>query len=55
MTINGTLTFTNATKNLATRGLGGLGAGGQQDVDLNDPPYAIHNGAFTVSRSVMCH
>ncbi|OJT04578.1 Alpha-glucosidase [Trametes pubescens] len=44
MTINGTLTFTNATKNLATRGLGGLGAGGQQDVDLNDPPYAIHNG-----------
>lgn len=22
----------------------GLGAGKQQDVDLNAPPYAIHNG-----------
>lgn len=48
MTINGTLTFSNTTNDLARRGLGGLGAGDQQDADLNDPPYAIHNGLFVV-------
>ncbi|KAI0640209.1 glycosyl hydrolases family 31-domain-containing protein [Trametes polyzona] len=45
MTINGTSTFSNeTTAKLELRGLGGLGAAGQKDVDLNDPPYAIHNG-----------
>jgi len=24
----------------------GVGAGGEQGVNLNNPPYAIHNGKF---------
>ena len=44
ITVNGTLTYgaeTNGTTLFTKRG---LGAGGQEDVDLNVPPYAIHNG-----------
>ncbi|KAI9066533.1 glycoside hydrolase family 31 protein [Trametes sanguinea] len=43
ITINGTLTYNNngTTQTLSKRG---RGAGGQKDVDLNTPPYAIHNG-----------
>ncbi|KAI8981316.1 glycosyl hydrolases family 31-domain-containing protein [Trametes punicea] len=43
ITINGTLTYDNngTTQTLSKRG---LGAAGQKGVDLNTPPYAIHNG-----------
>ncbi|GJE89250.1 glycoside hydrolase family 31 protein [Phanerochaete sordida] len=42
ITVNGTLTYgVNSTSALARRG---VGAGAQPDVDLNTPPYAIHNG-----------
>ncbi|KAJ6528271.1 glycosyl hydrolases family 31-domain-containing protein [Mycena vulgaris] len=41
ITVNGTLTFgASASAALAARG---VGAGAQSDVDLNEPPYAIHN------------
>lgn len=43
ITVNGTLTCTSAEPALAKRG---LGAGKQSGVDLNTPPYAIHNGPF---------
>jgi len=45
ITVNGTLTCQldslTTSVNLKRRG---LGAGKQNDVDLNEPPYAIHNG-----------
>ncbi|KAI0338173.1 glycoside hydrolase family 31 protein [Trametopsis cervina] len=42
ITVNGTLTFNQAAPpNLVKRG---VGAGNQTGVDLNAPPYAIHNG-----------
>ncbi|KIK64044.1 glycoside hydrolase family 31 protein [Collybiopsis luxurians FD-317 M1] len=43
ITVNGTLTCTNgsALSGLSARG---LGAGAQSGVNLNAPPYAIHNG-----------
>ncbi|CDO74837.1 Glycoside Hydrolase Family 31 protein [Trametes cinnabarina] len=43
MTINGTLTYNNngTTQIFSKRG---IGAGEQKGVDLNTPPYAIHNG-----------
>jgi alpha-glucosidase len=40
-TVNGTLTCTLSEPALTKRG---LGAGKQTRVDLNSPPYAIHNG-----------
>ncbi|KAH9885439.1 glycosyl hydrolases family 31-domain-containing protein [Cubamyces lactineus] len=43
MTINGTLTYNNNVTS-TTLSKRGLGAGGQKGVDLNSPPYAIHNG-----------
>jgi hypothetical protein len=43
ITVNGTLTCTPAEPALTKRG---LGAGKQTGVDLNSPPYAIHNGLF---------
>ncbi|KAI0652641.1 glycosyl hydrolases family 31-domain-containing protein [Trametes meyenii] len=45
ITVNGTLTFNpkaNGKPSSLTKR--GRGAGGQKDVDLNDPPYTIHNG-----------
>lgn len=47
ITANGVLTCQQGISSdaLAARGLGhGEGAGSQPDVDLNEPPYAIHNG-----------
>ncbi|KAI0933026.1 hypothetical protein AcW1_000034 [Taiwanofungus camphoratus] len=44
ITINGTLTYDagkSLTSSLARRG---IGAGAQSGVNLNSPPYAIHNG-----------
>lgn len=46
ITVNGTLTCrldTDATDSSSLRKRG-LGAGKQQGVNLNTPPYAIHNG-----------
>ncbi|PPQ90718.1 hypothetical protein CVT25_005026 [Psilocybe cyanescens] len=46
ITVNGTLTCNLDTATAALSGISrrGLGAGKQQNVDLNTPPYAIHNG-----------
>jgi alpha-glucosidase len=53
MTINGTSTYSCTTSSITTavvekRGVEerGVGAGGEQGVNLNTPPYAIHNGRF---------
>jgi alpha-glucosidase len=44
ITVNGTLTYgATAGPALAARG---IGAGNQAGVELNTPPYAIHNGLF---------
>ncbi|KAI0791893.1 glycosyl hydrolases family 31-domain-containing protein [Abortiporus biennis] len=43
ITINGTLTFGSDTPTIKLNKRG-LGAGNQSGVDLNSPPYAIHNG-----------
>ncbi|KAF5371361.1 hypothetical protein D9615_009680 [Tricholomella constricta] len=42
ITVNGTLTCRTETSSSLTKR--GLGAGQQTGVDLNTPPYAIHNG-----------
>ncbi|KAI0830858.1 glycosyl hydrolases family 31-domain-containing protein [Trametes gibbosa] len=42
ITVNGTLTFSNTTATILAKR--GKGAGGQKGVNLNQPPYAIHNG-----------
>ncbi|PFH48160.1 glycoside hydrolase family 31 protein [Amanita thiersii Skay4041] len=50
MTINGTSTCRPGDSNLATRG---LGAGHQQGVELNMPPYTIHNGFGRLSEHTL--
>lgn len=48
ITVNGILTCQanlNVSQFLTVRG---LGAGAEEGVDLNTPPYAIHNGLLTV-------
>ncbi|KAH9854355.1 glycosyl hydrolases family 31-domain-containing protein [Lenzites betulinus] len=42
ITVNGTLTFSNTTTTTLVKR--GKGAGGQTGLDVNQPPYAIHNG-----------
>lgn len=49
ITVNGTLTY-NATS-LTTLSKRGIGAGKQTGVDLNTPPYAIHNGNLSMRHS----
>jgi len=46
MTVNGTLTCVSEVPGVADSAIRkrGLGAGQQNGVDLNSPPYAIHNG-----------
>lgn len=45
ITINGTLTFGNASASAeGAHAKRGLGAAAEPDVNLNSPPYAIHNG-----------
>lgn len=44
ITVNGTLTY--GEKSSSTLSKRGIGAGKQVGVDLNTPPYAIHNGNF---------
>ena len=43
ITVNGTLTYNQTSASAVSKR--GLGAGKQTGVDLNTPPYAIHNGA----------
>ncbi|KAJ7627419.1 glycosyl hydrolases family 31-domain-containing protein [Roridomyces roridus] len=43
VTINGTLTF-GATDDSSSLSKRGVGAGNQTGIDINAPPYAIHNG-----------
>ena len=47
-TVNGVLTCV-ANTTVSRRG---LGAGGESGVDLNTPPYPIHNGLFC-SRDIL--
>ncbi|KAJ7610198.1 glycosyl hydrolases family 31-domain-containing protein [Roridomyces roridus] len=49
LTINGTLTFTDDSfSSLSKRG---IGAGNQTGIDINAPPYAIHNGESSLYSS----
>ncbi|KAJ3793712.1 glycosyl hydrolases family 31-domain-containing protein [Lentinula aff. detonsa] len=48
VTINGTLTCTS-NSTLSTLAKRGVGAGAEKGVNLNTPPYAIHNGAGDLS------
>ena len=51
ITINGTLTYDNNGTNVATTlTKRGIGAGKQSGVDLNAPPYAIHNGTHNMKQ-----
>ena len=45
ITINGTLTYGNASA-AGAHAKRGLGAAAEPGVNLNSPPYAIHNGAW---------
>jgi alpha-glucosidase len=51
MTINGTSTNSCAAGSTTSAVVEkrGIGAGGEQGVNLNSPPYAIHNGKFHLS------
>ncbi|OJA15520.1 hypothetical protein AZE42_11697 [Rhizopogon vesiculosus] len=51
MTINGTLTYSCAANSTAETGIESRSAdvGGARSVDLNSPPYAIHNGFGALS------
>ena len=45
ITINGTLTFGNdSIRDVIQHPKRGLGAAAEPDVDLNNPPYTIHDG-----------
>ena len=44
ITVNGTLTYGVGVESTSSLSKRGIGAGNQTDVDLNTPPYAIHNG-----------
>ena len=44
MTINGQSTYSGNVEDALVRR--GLGAGQEKNVDVNNPPYAIHNGMF---------
>ncbi|KIP03540.1 glycoside hydrolase family 31 protein [Phlebiopsis gigantea 11061_1 CR5-6] len=44
ITVNGTLTYGVGVDSTSALSKRGIGAGNQTGVDLNTPPYAIHNG-----------
>ena len=44
ITINGTLTYSGNSNTDGTLVKRGLGAGQEKQVNVNNPPYAIHNG-----------
>ncbi|TFK70865.1 hypothetical protein BDN72DRAFT_896086 [Pluteus cervinus] len=50
ITVNGTFTCQPATSSLSKRG---MGAGKQSGVNLNTPPYAIHNGNGRLSEHAL--
>jgi alpha-glucosidase len=46
ITVNGTLTYGATAPSISKLSRRGVGAGNQTGVDLNMPPYAIHNGSL---------
>ncbi|KAJ7892526.1 hypothetical protein B0H14DRAFT_3427931 [Mycena olivaceomarginata] len=50
ITVNGTLTYGATSSVVSTLSSRRIGTGGQTDVDLNIPPYAIHNGFGRLSK-----
>ncbi|KAI0076562.1 hypothetical protein K474DRAFT_1755437, partial [Panus rudis PR-1116 ss-1] len=48
ITVNGTLTYGADQTTLNNLSKRGVGAGNQTDVNINTPPYAIHNGALSI-------
>lgn len=57
ITVNGSLTCLPETPEVADLKISarGLGAGQQQGIDLNAPPYAIHNGESDASCDMDLH
>ncbi|KAJ8595178.1 hypothetical protein M405DRAFT_759499, partial [Rhizopogon salebrosus TDB-379] len=55
ITINGTSTYSCAADSttMTVTEKRGVGAGGEQSVDLNSPPYAIHNGFGGLSQHTL--
>ncbi|KAG1898688.1 glycoside hydrolase family 31 protein [Suillus fuscotomentosus] len=55
MTINGTSTNSCTTSSTTTTAVvkRGVGAGGEKGVNLNSPPYAIHNAIGSLNRNTM--
>ncbi|KAJ2982678.1 hypothetical protein NUW54_g10719 [Trametes sanguinea] len=51
ITINGTLTFGNDSLVAHIHAKRGLGASGEPSVDLNDPPYTLHNAYGVLSNN----
>jgi alpha-glucosidase len=50
ITVNGSLSYSCDSNSFTKRG---VGAGNDSDVNLNEPPYAIHNGNMTSSENVI--
>ncbi|KAJ6553086.1 glycosyl hydrolases family 31-domain-containing protein [Mycena capillaripes] len=53
ITVNGTLTYGATASPLSTLSKRGIGAGNQTGVDLNMPPYIIHNGFTGLSNHTL--
>ncbi|KAJ7236328.1 glycosyl hydrolases family 31-domain-containing protein [Mycena rebaudengoi] len=53
ITVNGTLTYGATAHSLSRLSRRGVGAGHQTGVDLNTPPYAIHNGSGRLSNHTL--
>ncbi|OSD05551.1 glycoside hydrolase family 31 protein [Trametes coccinea BRFM310] len=53
ITINGTLTFGNDSLVAHIHAKRGLGAAGQPGVDINDPPYTLHNAYGVLSNNTV--
>ncbi|KAJ7265080.1 glycosyl hydrolases family 31-domain-containing protein [Mycena rebaudengoi] len=53
ITVNGTLTYGATAHSLSRLSRRGVGAGHQTGVDLNTPPYAIHNGFGRLSNHTL--
>ncbi|KAJ4469268.1 glycoside hydrolase family 31 protein [Lentinula aciculospora] len=51
ITVNGTLTCANSSS-FSTLAKRGVGAGAEQGVNLNTPPYAVHNGMYLGDLSI---
>ncbi|KAJ7896486.1 glycosyl hydrolases family 31-domain-containing protein [Mycena leptocephala] len=53
ITVNGTLTYGASASALARLSIRGIGAGTQTDIEINTPPYAIHNGFGRLSNHTL--